>query len=459
MMSCSWSCLVVLYSTIFDIGGPAYLVWGTVAVAIGQTLLMCSLAEYAGIWPTAGGQQYYTQAVSTERIRPFLSYLVGWAVLVGEVSTGSSCAINSANIVQSFVEITHPDFVWHSWLTWLIYCFFLIGPIISNLTPRYLPWVNIFGAVWTIAGGVAWAVSFGILAPKQNSDFVFKLVLNNSGYTSFGWLFIMSFYTPIYGLYGTDGMLHLVEDTQNASKDGPRAMVWSMVFSGVTSWLTAVLMMFCAGDWESYLQGSQPYMNWFIDILHSIYGGGIFCALVMMGLNFFVIVGTNLAGSRLAWSMARDRAFPWSDYFSHVSPRFGVPLRAMLALVVVELAVGLIALGNDLAFESIISGGGVTLQIGYVTPVLVVLCRGRGILPTRPHFDLGRWGYLINYLSVAWSFLIIAMYLSPLYVPITIANIAWMNWSCVIVGATIVFPGLYWMFSARHKYLKDGPRT
>jgi choline transport protein len=50
MMSCSWSCLVVLYSTIVDIGGPAFLVWGTLAVAIGQTLLMCSLAEYAGIW-------------------------------------------------------------------------------------------------------------------------------------------------------------------------------------------------------------------------------------------------------------------------------------------------------------------------------------------------------------------------------------------------------------------------
>ncbi len=33
---------------------------------------------------------------------------------------------------------------------------------------------------------------------------------------------------------------------------------------------------------------------------------------------------------------------------------------------------GLIVLGSDLAFESIISGGGVTLQIGYVTPIIVV---------------------------------------------------------------------------------------
>ena len=70
--------------------------------------------------------------------------------------------------------------------------------------------------------------------------------------------------------------------------------------------------------------------------------------------------------------MARDNAFPYSKYFAHVSKRFGIPLRAMLAIVVVDLIVGLIVLGSDLAFQSIISGGGITLQIGYVTPIIVV---------------------------------------------------------------------------------------
>jgi len=39
---------------------------------------------------------------------------------------------------------------------------------------------------------------------------------------------------------------------------------------------------------------------------------------------------------------------------------------------VIDLIIGLIVLGSDLAFESIISGGGVTLQVGYVTPIIVV---------------------------------------------------------------------------------------
>ncbi|RJE23874.1 hypothetical protein PHISCL_03786 [Aspergillus sclerotialis] len=77
-----------------------------------QTLLMTSLAEYCGIWPTAGGQQYYIQALSTRSTRPFLSYVVGWAIMVGEISTGSSCALNSAQIIAAFVQIAHPATEW-----------------------------------------------------------------------------------------------------------------------------------------------------------------------------------------------------------------------------------------------------------------------------------------------------------------------------------------------------------
>lgn len=30
-----------------------------------------------------------------------------------------------------------------------------------------------------------------------------------------------------------------------------------------------------------------------------------------------------------------------------------------------------------------------------------------------------------------------------------------MNWSCLIVGASIVFPGIYWIFGARFRYIKE----
>ncbi|KAJ5999787.1 hypothetical protein N7481_000196 [Penicillium waksmanii] len=308
MISASWSCLIVLYSTIFDVGGPAGLIWAT-----------------------------------------------------------------------------------------------------------WLPGVNLFGAIWVVGGGVAWAIVFIVMAPKHDAKIIFTEFLNNTGYENTGWVFIMSFYNSIYGLVGTDGMMHLVEEMKNPAKNAPRSMIYSMILCGIMSWLAAVLMIWTAGDWTTYMPSPQPYMSWWIGVTGSLYGGGLFCALVMIGINFFVIVGTNSAGSRIVWSMARDKAFPYSEYLARVNPRLGIPLRAIGFVVVVDLILGLIVLGSDLAFQSIISGGGLMLQVSYLVPVLIVLVRGRKILPPRPHFDLGKWGYVINIFSV----------------------------------------GLYWIFGARFRYIKE----
>lgn len=54
---------------------------------------------------------------------------------------------------------------------------------------------------------------------------MFKPFLNKSGYTSSFWVFIMPFYTPMYGLYGTDGMMHLAEEMRDASRQAPVSSV------------------------------------------------------------------------------------------------------------------------------------------------------------------------------------------------------------------------------------------
>ena len=108
--------------------------------------------------------------------------------------------------------------------------------------------MNVLGAVWTIGGGLAWAISFLALAPKQNADFVFKLFLNNSGYESNGWVFIMSLYTPIFGLYGTDGLLHLLEETKNPSYVAPVSSILETFNISVLTWLDSELL---SGLWYS----------------------------------------------------------------------------------------------------------------------------------------------------------------------------------------------------------------
>jgi choline transport protein len=59
--------------------------------------------------------------VAPESCNRFLSYVVGWCVLLGELSVTAGCALNSADIVGTFIEIVHPDFV-------LKVCYFYAQP-------------------------------------------------------------------------------------------------------------------------------------------------------------------------------------------------------------------------------------------------------------------------------------------------------------------------------------------
>src|SRR6187402_1138596 len=165
-----------------------------------------------------------------------------------------------------------------------------------------------------------------------------------------------------------------------------------------------------------------------------------------------IIVNMNTAGSRLIWSMARDRAFPCSKYLSRISPTLQMPLRAMSALTVLNLLVGLLVLGSSLAFYAIISGGGATLQISYCIPILCVVCRGRSILPPRPHFDLGRWGYTVNIISLLWSVVVLLFFVFPQFVPV-VGAIENMNWAIAILGGVVLFAGIYWGLKGRKEYL------
>lgn len=259
-------------------------------------------------------------------------------------------------------------------MTFLAYLAMIIIPFIINLPVKILPGLNSFGGAWVIAGGITWAVVFLALGSKHDAKFVFTQFINNSGYSSNFWVFIMSFYNPMYALYGTDGILHLVEETVNPAHNAPRAMVWSMIVCGLMTFVSALVFMFTAGNYESYLEYPEPFLNWFIDTCSSFWGGGMFAVVWYVVANTLIVVGTNTTSSRLTWSMARDHAFPYSSYLAHVSVKLKIPYRAMVGVFVVEVMIGLVIFGGDLAFEAIISGAGVSLQLGYMIPVALVSC-------------------------------------------------------------------------------------
>ena len=97
-------------------------------------------------------------------------------------------------------------------------------------------------------------------------------------------------------------------------------MVIALVISGTFTMAFSIAILFGIGDIKLALTSSTKYP--IIQIFLTATGSrkattAMVCALV--STLVFSTFGTLACASRLAWAFARDRGFPFPNYFSHVS--------------------------------------------------------------------------------------------------------------------------------------------
>lgn len=96
----------------------------------------------------------------------------------------------------------------------------------------------------------------------------------------------------------------------------------------------------------------------------------------------------------------------------------------------------------------------VFLQTSCVIPQAVLLYRGRdNILPER-HFNLGKLGYAVNGIAVAWVCFLNVLYCIPTTMPVTPQNMSWVS---VVCTGLVSFVVILW-FTTKKGVFK-GPRV
>lgn len=66
-------------------GGPANIIWGWVAVSLIILCVAASLGEITSVYPTSGGVYYQTYMLAPSGYRLIMSWICGWAFVVGNV--------------------------------------------------------------------------------------------------------------------------------------------------------------------------------------------------------------------------------------------------------------------------------------------------------------------------------------------------------------------------------------
>ncbi|MDX6327601.1 MAG: hypothetical protein QOK15_3955 [Nocardioidaceae bacterium] len=397
-------------------GGPAY-VWLTWIPVAGMLLVALVFGELASHYPVAGALYQYSKF----SVGPTYGWFVGWfygialLITVAAVDTG---------VVGYVTALLGNWFGWtldptsHLVILVITAALVLIQTALNITGARVMGRVAQFGVYVEILGTLGIAVILAIHGFHHDLGFLFSTqgvqhVASNPLQLDFGghWLTgaaLIAVLAPVYIFYGFESAGDISEETKDAGTQVPRSMRLALIWGGIASFVLigALLLAMPSGSdpvGKTVNGGGVPF------ILAQL-PSGLQDLLLLLIIFAFFSCGTSVqgAGSRLAFSYARDGGLPGSAWLSRVHPRFKTPTNALIGGAAVtflfvllvfyspskDVHIGFITYpANINALVSLVSFGVSGIYLSFLlTVIAAIVARARGWVP-EGRFRLGRWGW------------------------------------------------------------------
>jgi amino acid transporter len=123
---------------------------GWVVVLVVDECVALSLGEFASRYPTSAGPYYWSFQLASPKFRTGLSFITGWAWLIGNWTITLSVNFGFASLIAATVALYHPEWTPTSWQLLLIfYAICLITFVIVAYGNKVLPMVDTICAAFT----------------------------------------------------------------------------------------------------------------------------------------------------------------------------------------------------------------------------------------------------------------------------------------------------------------------
>jgi amino acid transporter len=200
------------------------------------------------------------------------------------------------------------------------------------------------------------------------------------------WLFALGFMLPMYTITGFDASAHAAEETVGAAHHVPRAIVRSVLVSGVFGWaMLAAVVLAIPNMNEAAAQGENAFY-WIMGRVLPGWLGLVLCAGIVIA-QYLCGLAIVTSASRMTYAFARDGGLPWSKPLRKVSTRFGSP--AIAIWVVAALAIGFTIYTP--VYTTIATVCVIFLYLSYGLPTLLgLIAYGRRWTAMGP-WSLGGW--------------------------------------------------------------------
>jgi amino acid transporter len=442
-------------------GGPAYL-WLLILPVVGMLFVALVFGELASHYPVAGALYQYSKF----SVGPGYGWFVGWfygmalLVTVAAVDTG---------VVSYVTALTHNWFSWnldptkHGTILVITLLLLAVQTVLNITGTRVMARVAQFGVYVEILGTFGIALILLLHGFHHDLGFLFTTQgVENASSNPLGLDFGGNWWTgaaliavlaPVYIFYGFESCGDIAEETKDAGRQVPKAMRLTLIWGGIASLiLTGALLLSMP---ENNAVGATVEGGGVPFILGQL-SSGVQDFLLLLIIFAFFSCGTSIqgAGSRLAFSYARDGALPASNWIARIHPRFKTPVNALLggALITVlfvllvfaspskDVKIAFITYPADVnALVALVSFGVSGIYLSFLLTVIgVVIARARGWVPEGT-FQLGRWGWPVTIIALAYLGLMFVNLALPtgLDSPRAFFNLDWITLTVIFVIAVV----------------------
>lgn len=442
-------------------GGPVSLVWGYIIVCAFTMIVALSMAEISAVYPLAGGPCSWAYQLASKRYRVIASWYAGYFNIFSQIAFAGSAFFGGVFTLLGCVTMGQPDYSPEPFH----YVLVTMGMIAVSLV------TNVFCNSWqaksmspllvvNIASCLVAVITLLVCTrgERQGAKFIFTEYINDTGFSSKGYVFILGMLQSAYTFTGYDSVTHLSEEMDNPSTGVPRAMIVVLLTSILYGFVFLISVCASLFNIEDLLDTptSVPY----IQLVKNATGSTAAAIILSLIPSLTAIIAGNtmtLANSRTIYSFARDGAFIFPKVFSKVSNRYDVPIPAIIFSCCVQCLIVVLYLSSPVVYNTIISITTIGHEVTYAIPIICCLVYGRNnrlsLHPDRA-WNLGPVvGPTLNIVALVWlAFISVTMFF-PTVNPVTTST---MNYTCAIIAIVLVYSTVLWFVQGRKTFKGPG---
>jgi len=442
---------LTLYGYGMNTGGPVIMNIGWPVVGLFVLMVGLAMAEVCSSYPTAGGLYYWAAKLGGKN-GPAWSWFTGWFTLLGQIGVTAGIDFGLALFADAFFNalFNYPSTPFAIIVVYTVVLF--LHGLLNTFGIGLVALLNDISVWWHLVGvAVIFLVLFFFPAHHQSAGFIFTKFVNNTGFGSGIYVFLIGLLLAQYTFTGYDASAHMTEETHNAAVAGPRGIVWSIVVSLIAGWILLIAVTGAIQDYEAERTAVTHGAQVFLDA--GGHNGGLFLLFIIVGAQFYCGMSSVTANSRMIYAFSRDGAVPGSQFWHRINPRTRTPTNSIIFATVGAWLLGLPYLWSPVAYAAVTSIAVIGLYIAYGMPILLRLLAGEKF--QRGPWHLRQWSYVVGWIAVVWIAFIAILFILPQAAPGN--TLTTFNYAIVAVGVVVLYSGGYWFLSAKNWF--KGPKV